>query len=62
VSGTLASKAFEPKVCRTPATIFRSLIGMGTPVSGGSDALSSVAATAFSAARAWSAANSAVMV
>ena len=61
MSGTLASKAFEPSVCRTPATMFRSLIGMGTPVSGGSAALSSAVATAFSAARAWSAASSAVI-
>ncbi len=62
MSGTLASNAFEPSVCRTPATMFRSLIGMGTPVSGGSAALSSAEATAFSAARAWSAASSGVIV
>ena len=37
-------------------------MGIGTPVSGGNAALSSAEATAFSAARAWSAASSAVTV
>ena len=61
-SGTLFSNATEPRVCLTPATMFRSLIGMGTPVRGGSAALSGAAATAFSASAACSAASSAVTV
>ena len=43
-------------------TMFRSLIGIGTPVSGGSSAKSAVPATAFSAASACSTASSAVTV
>ena len=62
VSGTLSANATEPSVCLTPATMFRSLIGMGTPVSGGSAALSGAEATAFSASLACSAASSAVTV
>ena len=48
----LSSNTTEPKVWRTPATMFRSLIGIGTPVSGGSRSGSAAAETAFSAARA----------
>ena len=62
VSGTLSVNAAEPSVWRTPATMFRSLIGMGTPVSGGSACGSSARATIFSAAAACSAARSAVIV
>ncbi len=50
--GTLSSYTSEPSVCLTPATMFRSLIGMGTPVSGGSAAGSLARATAFSASAA----------
>ena len=62
MSGTLSAYTAEPSVWRTPATMFRSLIGMGTPVSGGSAAGSSARATAFSAAAACSLASSAVIV
>jgi hypothetical protein len=62
VAGTLSANAVEPNVCLTPATMFRSLIGIGTPVSDGSAAGSSAVATAFSAARACSAASSALIV
>ncbi len=61
-SGTLSANASEPSVCRTPATMLRSLIGMGTPVSGGSEAGSLARVTACSAAAAWSRAASAVTV
>ena len=42
--------------------MFRSLIGMGIPVSGGSSAGSGAWATAFSASAAWLVASSAVTV
>ena len=61
-SGTKSSYTSDPRVCRTPATMLRSLAGMGTPVSGGRAAGSLAPATAFSASPAWSRASSAVTV
>ena len=60
--GTLSAYTAEPRVWRTPATMFRSLIGMGIPVSGGSSAGSLAWVTACSASAAWLVASSAVTV
>src|SRR4051812_44656007 len=55
-SGTSSASTREPNVVRTPAVLFRSLIAVGTPCSGGSSPPSRTAWSArAAAARAWSA-------